>query len=422
MAALQIKVHSPASLFLSRWMDSPSSRLTVLHYVGYDQDAGGILSAVRALALENRFDCVLGVNAAFSPRRPPGLPLEICPWIDGERLGLKTFWRARAVAAHLTRWLNTDVRRRLHLHSRAGLATAWWLSDEALSRTAISVHCLGRQRWFYRASARKFGGKLFWLHPAMRGYYGLGEPEDHRISSSSQQASRGHRSGASRPSIDSSGSDDELSWTQCIPSPITNRPPPRMKTRLRMNEGRVAIGGIGALAPWKRWDLVLDALLILDDSTRAAVSFRHLGANDGTPASQRYEAVLRAHRANAHAQVRWEGGQPSSDGFLESIDCLVVPSDEEPLSLAMLEALRAGVPVLRADSGGGLDAILPDRNGWLFRTGDANDLATHLWRLINSDALAQTRYAPEAFQRYLASEVSARWLEVYTRVERAERK
>jgi len=376
-------------------MDSPTPRLTILHYVGYDEDAGGILSAVRALATANRFDCVLGVNPGFRPRRQPALAHEIFPEIDGERLGWKTFYRARTVARRLEAWLQADENRRLHLHSRAGLAVGWWLNARALQRTVISVHCLGKQRWFYRASARRFGQSIFWLHPAMRAYYGLAPG----LIGSRQDCEAGE--GA-----------DALAWTQCIPSAITRGDADvRRAPRVRTANGPLILGGIGAIVRWKRWDLVLDAIAALKPATRRRISFRHLGANDGTGASRHYESELRAHPLGE--QVRWEGSQPSSEPFLREIDCLIVASDEEPLSLAMLEALRAGVPVLRADQGGGLDAIWPNQNGWLFRAGDVADLAAHLWRLVNTDALAQTRFVPEAFQRYLAANVAEQWLREY---------
>jgi len=378
-------------------MDSPTPRLTVLHYVGYDHDAGGILSAVRALASANRFDCVLGVNPGFKATRQPELPQEIFPEIDGERLGVKTFWRARGVARSLESWLHGDANRRLHLHSRAALAAAWWLRPDAMERAVISVHCLGKQKWFYRASARRFGRRLFWLHPAMRSFYGIAARQPtHQPNGSSQSV--------------------EANWDQCIPSAMislangaTQIPPP--STRTRAAGDRLVVGGIGAIVRWKRWDLILDAMATLDPETREKVLFRHLGANDGTSSSRHYEADLHAHSQSGAA--RWDGAQPSSQPFLNQIDCLIVASDEEPLSLAMLEALRAGVPVLRADTGGGLDAIWPNQNGWLFRASDPGDLAAHLWRLVHTDALARTRYVPEAFERYLAPNVAEQWARVY---------
>ena len=71
---------------------------TVLHYTGSDDDRGGVMSVLRALAGVGTFACVLGVNPGFVQRRTPSLAALEFPRIDGEVIGWKTFWRARAVA------------------------------------------------------------------------------------------------------------------------------------------------------------------------------------------------------------------------------------------------------------------------------------------------------------------------------------
>jgi glycosyltransferase involved in cell wall biosynthesis len=360
-------------------MDSSSERLTVLHYVGYNSDEGGIISAIRALALANFFDCKLGVNPNFLQRREPRLETVEFAGVAGERLNASTFWTARRIAREVERWLRADPRRRFHAHSRAGLAVAWWLSRDSLPRTAVSVHCLGKHRWFYRASARHFGRKLFWLNPSMRHYYGL----------------------------EGSG------WEHCIPSAVLPRASaPR---RSRSPGDPVVFGGIGAFVPFKGWEVILAALSELEPALRQRVRFHHLGQADGTPQSAAYERSLRNHSLNTSQEniLVWEGQQPSSEAFLRKIDCLIVPSHNEPLSLAMIEALQAGVPVLRADSGGAVDAIEVDRNGWVFRSGNAADLAKHLRHLLTTDALERTTFPPSAIERYSAVQVAGEWLNVY---------
>src|SRR4051812_31852629 len=100
--------------------DNPSANgepLTVLHYIGADDDRGGIVSVVRALASAECFECVLGVNRGFRQRRSPPLPVAEFTPLAGETLGLTTFWRARAVAREARRWLAEDPLRVFHGHS-----------------------------------------------------------------------------------------------------------------------------------------------------------------------------------------------------------------------------------------------------------------------------------------------------------------
>ena len=113
--------------------------------------------------------------------------------------------------------------------------------------------------------------------------------------------------------------------------------------------------------------------------------------------------------------VTWRGPEPSPERLLREIDVLVVPSRREPFSIAMLEALAAGVPVLAASSGGARDAVVSTKNGWFFRSGDPKDLARAFVMLIESDALRTVRPALEPDSRFAAPRVAAQWAEVYAR-------
>lgn len=352
---------------------------TVLHYLGYDRDAGGIVSAIRALAGAEEFACVLGVNPGFEQRRVPPLPCLELPGLAGERIGWRETWRARRVAAHAAAWLREDPRRIFHAHSRAGLLAALWLRRWGETRVVASVHCYGRQRWFYRWAARRLGGRLFWLSPAMKRHYGVTPAED---------------------------------WTQCIPGCVP--PPEGVPRRGPRPGGTLHLGGVGALVPWKRWDLVGPALAALPAPLQARVRFSHIGEPDTTAAARRLAETLRT-AAGAASRVEWRGGRPSATEFLAEIDCLLVASDREPFSIALLEALAAGVPVLAADSGGTVDIVEPGRNGWLFRSGSAPDLARQLAHLLQTDALARVQPDPARLRRFTAPEVAAQWRRVYER-------
>ena len=75
---------------------------------------------------------------------------------------------------------------------------------------------------------------------------------------------------------------------------------------------------------------------------------------------------------------------------LAELDCLIVPSlMRESYSLVTREALAAGVPVIASDSGGPGEIIRPERNGLLFATGDADDLAACLRRFVLEPGLAE---------------------------------
>lgn len=364
------------------------ANLTVLHYTGAQNDQGGIVSAIRTLAAAEVFSCVLGVSPGFTQRRSPPLPTLELPAIDAEVIGWKTWWRARAVARAMRVWLDAEPGRIFHAHSRAGLLVAQRLVASGERRVVASIHCYGRQRWFYRRASRRLGSRLFWLSPAMKRYYGIG------------------------------GED----WTQCVPGGVTALPVP-LDPRGPVSGKVLRLGGIGMLVSWKRWHDVIEALAALPPGVRERVSFQHIGSPDTTTGSRAYARQLRARTAalGLEGQVSWLGEQPNSDALLASVDCLLVTSQAEPFSIALLESLRAGVPGLGADSGGVVDLVRPGETGWTFRTGDVADLARAITSLVETDALARVRITPETIRSFTAPVLAGQWAVVYAGLEPASR-
>ena len=349
-------------------------RSAILHYVGYDDDRGGIVSIVHALAAAGRFQCCLGLNSGGRQERRPALPQADFSRLDGEAMGPANFWRARQVAREVRAWLQAGPRRIFHGHSRAGLLAALWLQHWGERRVVASVHCYGSQRWFYRWAAGRLGQRLFWLSPAMRAYYGI----------------------------------PGAGWERCIPGGVA-----RSTVTPSVPDGyTLRLGGIGAVVPWKSWELVIEAIALLPAALRARVTFEHIGA--GAPPAV---AALRT-RAQAAAiadQVRFDGVEPGPERLLGQIDALVIASDREPFSMAMLEALAAGVPVIAADSGGATDVIQSGVNGELFATGEARSLADTLARWLDCrPALDRAKIRATTI---LAEDIAGRWEKVYSGLE-----
>ncbi len=348
-----------------------AARVTVLHYLGYDGDGGGIVTLVRVLAATGRFNCILGTNPGCLQRRHPPLPQLSLPPIKGEKVGPLNFWRARQVALAVKPWLAEADERVFHGHSRAGLLVALWLQRMGERRVVVSVHCYGRQRWFYRWAARRLEPKFFWLSPAMRNYYGM-------------------------PGRD---------WEQCIPGGVLLSP----IQPICAEPGRLRLGGIGAVERWKRWDLVLRAIAALPQGARERVSFTHIGVGDF-----RYTEELKEF-ATMHGlagQIAFRCSEPSSEGLLSEIDALVIASRNEPFSMSMLEALAAGVPVLATDTGGARDVVRDGVNGHLYRAGDPVALAALLSEWLE--------HSPDWDREKIRnstipiSRVAAQWAKVYS--------
>lgn len=351
----------------------------MLHYVGYDDDRGGLIAVVRALAAAGRFRSVLGVNPGCVQHSSPPLTAMELPRIQGETINLHSLLRARMVAQAVRVWLREKEARVFHGHSRAGLLVALWLHQLGEKRVVVSVHCYGRQRWFYRLAHRRFGSQLLWYSPAMKRHYGL----------------------------------KDASWSGCMPNGL-NASLPAVMRRGPGAEVGLRLGGAGALVGWKRWDLVLEALARLPPETK--VRLIHIGGALDTPESRACERDLRAQteKLGLSHRVEWRGWQPSSARLLAEVDAVVVPSDGEPFSMIALEAMFAGVPVIATRGGGPEDFILEGVNGWLVPQGDAAALAARMEALMHPAAWSGLRVVPEHLRKFSMTEtLAARWAEIY---------
>jgi glycosyltransferase involved in cell wall biosynthesis len=88
--------------------------------------------------------------------------------------------------------------------------------------------------------------------------------------------------------------------------------------------------------------------------------------------------------------VRFLGFRPDVPAVLKALDVFVLPSLSEGLSLALLEALAAGKPVVATRVGGNPEVVIEGRNGFLVPPQDPDALAERIVRLLVNPALADS--------------------------------
>ena len=69
--------------------------------------------------------------------------------------------------------------------------------------------------------------------------------------------------------------------------------------------------------------------------------------------------------------------------LLNSVDVFMMASEYESLSIASLEAMACGLPLLLADASALADLVAPGINGYLFKPGDAKDAACYMEMLTD---------------------------------------
>lgn len=137
-----------------------------------------------------------------------------------------------------------------------------------------------------------------------------------------------------------------------------------------------------------------------------------------------------AMRARAEAlgigrRVHFLGYQPKPAGLLARAQIFVLASRSEGFPRSILEAMRAGLPVVASDVGGVPEAVAHGRTGLLVPRQDASALASALGVLIRSfsererqGALARQMYK----QRFNAERMVVETMTLYAKVLRASRK
>ena len=174
----------------------------------------------------------------------------------------------------------------------------------------------------------------------------------------------------------------------------------RQRAALGFRESDYVIGICAVLRPEKNHLQLVDAIARL----RAhGVPARALIIGDG-PMRAAIEARARA-RGVDH-EVVFCGFQHDVRPFVAACDVMVLCSFTEAFSLAALEAMALGKPVVHSDVGGAAEMILPGRNGYLFPAGDAGALAGKLGLLaeravsrsmgVNARQVVQAHFSEKA--------------------------
>jgi glycosyltransferase involved in cell wall biosynthesis len=181
---------------------------------------------------------------------------------------------------------------------------------------------------------------------------------------------------------------------------------PLTRFELGRNAGNVLkVGFVGSLVPWKRLDLLIEALGSL---CNPAVELIVVGDGPLAARLKRLAAtVLKPH------QVRWLGRLPMDRARAEiaGLDCLVLPSDHDGWGAVVSEALMAGVPAVCSDACGSAVAVHASGVGGVFPAGDAAKLRDILTNVTSAGRLEmKEREELVDWARSLSADAGAEYL------------
>jgi glycosyltransferase involved in cell wall biosynthesis len=153
----------------------------------------------------------------------------------------------------------------------------------------------------------------------------------------------------------------------------------RGAARARLGEavaGRLLLGVVAQLSPWKGQDTAIEALRLLREEGRDA-HLLLIGSAKFVARSTRFDNAgyvahlrARATAAGLEDRISWLGEREDVPELVRALDVLLLPSWEEPFGRSLIEAMALGVPVIATNVGGPAEILDDGVEGYLLAPRD----------------------------------------------------
>lgn len=142
---------------------------------------------------------------------------------------------------------------------------------------------------------------------------------------------------------------------------------------------RLKLVSVGRMVALKGQRFLLQAIASLDEAKRKDFDLHFFG--DG-PEKKNLEAL--AESLNITGQCAFHGMQLDRDVIYNDVDLQVVCSEQEGLSIAIMESMARGIPAVATNVGDNAKLVLHDKTGMLYEFSDVEALATILVELAEN--------------------------------------
>lgn len=175
-----------------------------------------------------------------------------------------------------------------------------------------------------------------------------------------------------------------------------------MRARFSFAAEDIVIGLVAAFRPEKNHELLISALLALQGRGR---TFKLLFVGDGPTRPKNEKRLSELGLADL---VVFAGEQSDVRAYMSACDLGVLCSNAvETFSLAAIEFLAVGVPMIMSRVGGATEIIQNEVNGFLVEAGSAADLADKIEAATEPEVLPRLRSAARASVSHLSSDAMA---------------
>jgi len=156
----------------------------------------------------------------------------------------------------------------------------------------------------------------------------------------------------------------------------------QLRQSLKLTKGVPIISLPGRLTRWKGQVVLLEALNQIKDLCWQVVFI----GGENKKAAYLHELQNLATGYQIDDRVRFVGDQTEIAVYYQLSDLVVSASTEpEAFGRVAVEAQAMGCPVVASAHGGALETVRDGETGWLFKPGDAEDLAATLRRVLTGN-------------------------------------
>ena len=179
-----------------------------------------------------------------------------------------------------------------------------------------------------------------------------------------------------------------------------------LRASIGIPQGAFLIGSVGRLDPIKNYPLLIESF-----SSLIHIHPQIFGiiAGDGPDMDS---LRLRINSLGLEDRFILLGYRADARKIIQCLDLFILCSVSEGTSMALLEAMSAGVPVAVTEVGGNPEIVLRGETGWVVPSGDQTGLTAAISEAVSDPATAQ-QYRSAAQKRYEANFSFHRMLDKY---------
>ena len=159
---------------------------------------------------------------------------------------------------------------------------------------------------------------------------------------------------------------------------------------LKKESDAIKIGMVGQLFPPKGWHDFIHTVDYIHKKSNKMVQALIIGEGQ-----QMEELKTLVKQFKLENIISFEGYIDSINNILNELDFILFTTHREGLSVAILEAMSAGLPQVITDVGGGKEQIIHGENGYVAQVGEIEKMGDYCLKLIGDKDL-RTRFGAKS--------------------------